>query len=117
MGKKLPKKDSSGRFWNKCDQCGYEERSEQFISWSTEPSLWPEPTPTMCPGCKVVGISYSGGIGDRRSSSNPYAGENAGLGMYIRSKSHFDEVVKERGLVEMGSERVPLHSPNLKRYE
>ena len=32
------------------------------------------------------------------NKSDPYSGWNEGLGMYITSKSHYDEVVKEQGL-------------------
>lgn len=48
---------------------------------------------------------------------DPYTGENRGLGMYVRSQSHFKELVKERNLVEVGNERLPeQHKPHHTEY-
>lgn len=60
---------------------------------------------TFCPKCGSSSVSSGTGDGKIIHQVDPYTGENKGLGEYVRSKSHFNELVKKKGFVEVGSER------------
>ena len=104
----------------RCRSCGFKEQGEQsFPHWKTSKTRWPDPVQTFCPRCESTTIESGTGTGKKIEKNDIYTGENLGLGTYVRSKSHFNELIKEKGLVEVGNEPLAKeHKPSkLKAYE
>lgn len=60
-------------------------------------------------------------IEKHRGSNKPldvYVGENRGLGTYVRSRSHYNELIKEKNLKEVGTDKLPEHhNPHHTEYQ
>lgn len=76
-----------------CYGCG-----TQIVS---NPSGLPGGCRHFCPECPGRLSKLAGGYRYRDYSQEAYAGKNEGLGKYVRSKSHYRELVK-RGTVGGG---------------
>lgn len=88
-----------------CLDCRHSETRAERFDWETSGGPWPHPTREHCPECGATSVRLSvvpTSWTEPLLSQAAYAGNNNGLGEYVRSKSHWNELVKKSKAIPAG---------------